>query len=156
MIGSGDAETTPRSRPHAAAFSPSTATDELVAILWLAGLDAEMDRIPRSAVDDLEPLGRRRSDLAERRESLLARVSPPVRERYGAARRHGQQPAVAALRDDRCPGCGLTLPEASCRLVRESPRAVPCHGCLRLLYDRGWTDRDLKPPTLRPVATTEP
>jgi predicted nucleic acid-binding Zn-ribbon protein len=188
-----------------------------VALLRLAGLDAELDRLRRSMADILESLGRRRSDLAalaqliegdrprapegesgeilearlrrllknqrmhaelaealkrdeagarsmsrelqtktadltERRESVLARVSPPPRERYEAALQQGQRPALAALREDRCPGCGAAPSDASRRLVRESLRVVPCCGCLRLLYDRGWTERDLMPPTLRPVA----
>jgi len=101
-------------------------------------------------------LQRKTADLAEQRESVLARVSPPLRERYEAAVRKGQQPALAAVRDGRCAGCGETLPDASRRLVEESLRVVPCSGCLRLIYDRGWTERDLRPSTLRPVTRAKP
>jgi predicted nucleic acid-binding Zn-ribbon protein len=94
--------------------------------------------------------------LAEERNAVLARVSPPLRERYEAAIREGQRPALAAVHEGRCPGCGQRLPDASWRLVHESLRVVPCSGCLRLLYDRGWTERDLMPPTLRPVTTAKP
>ena len=77
-------------------------------------------------------------------------------ERYEAAVRKGQQPALVAVHDGRCPGCGETLPDATRRFVQESLRVVPCSGCLRLLYDRGWTERDLKPSTLRPVTRAKP
>jgi len=189
----------------------------LVALLRLAGLDAELDRLRRSMATMVEPLERQRSELAalaeliendwprgsteipaarrrrvarnmrthaelaealkrdedgvlamsrelqgktaelaEQRESVLARVSPPLRERYEEAVQKGQQPALAAARDGRCPGCGAALPDASRRLIQESLRVVPCSGCLRLLYDRGWTERDLMPPTLRPVPRAGP
>ena len=101
-------------------------------------------------------LQRKTADLAEQRESVLARVSPPLRACYAAAAQQGLHPALAAVHDGRCPGCGETLPDASRRLVQESLRVVPCSGCLRLLYDRGWTERDLMPPTLRPVARAKP
>lgn len=96
-------------------------------------------------------LQRRTADLAEQRESALARVSASLRERYEVAVRKGRHPALAAVRDGRCPGCGNALPEASRRLAQDSLCVVPCSGCLRLLYDRGWTERDLMPPKLRPV-----
>lgn len=201
--------------------SSSAARDDALALLRLAGLDAELDRLRGCMAAILEPLGRQRedlvalaeliekdrpqgtaqesgeilearrrrllrnqrthaelakalkrdeadvlamsrelqrktADLAEQRESVLARVSPPLRERYEAAVRKGQQPALAAVRDGRCPGCGETLPDASRRLVEESLRVVPCSGCLRLIYDRGWTERDLRPSTLRPVTRAKP
>lgn len=101
-------------------------------------------------------LQRKTADLAEQRKSVLARVSQPLRERYEAALQKGQQPALAALHDGRCPGCGATPPDASRRQLQESLRVVPCPGCLRLLYDRGWTERDLMPPTLRPVVKAKP
>jgi len=62
----------------------------------------------------------------------------------------------AAVHDGRCPGCGETLPDASRRLVEASLRVVPCSGCLRLVYDRGWTERDLMASTLRPVTRAKP
>jgi len=197
--------------------SPSAARDDLVALLRLAGLDAELDRLRRTMATMMEPLERQRSelaalaelvendwprgstdisaarrrrvarnmrthaelaealkrdeagvlamsrelqrktaDLAEQRESVLARVSPPLRACYAAAAQQGLHPALAAVHDGRCPGCGETLPDASRRLVQESLRVVPCSCCLRLLYDRSWTERDLMPPTLRPVARAKP
>jgi predicted nucleic acid-binding Zn-ribbon protein len=194
----------------------AAARDDAVALLRLAGLDAQMDRLRQSLAALLEPLERLRSDLdalaelvesdrspgptqesgevlakrlrrrlsnqgmhaelaealkreevdvlamasdlqrravglAEEREVALARASAPLRERYEAAIQKGQQPALVALHDGRCPGCGETLPDASRRLVEENLLVVPCSGCVRLLYDRGWTERDLMPSTLRPV-----
>ena len=41
--------------------------------------------------------------------------------------------------------------EAALRDVEESLRVVPCSGCLRLLYDGSWKERDLMPPALRSV-----
>lgn len=195
--------------------------DDAVALLRLAGLDAELERRRQSMATISEPLDRVRSDLealaelvekdrprglthesgevletrrrrllrnqgmhaelamalkrdeadvlamscqlqatlarlAEERDAVLRSVSPPLRERHEAAVRKGQQPALAAVHDDRCPGCGETLPDASRRLVHESLRVVPCSGCLRLLYDRGWTERDRMSPALRPVTTAKP
>jgi hypothetical protein len=94
--------------------------------------------------------------LAGERDAVLARVSPPLSERYEAAIRKGQYPALAAVRDGRCPGCGNALPDASWQLAHESLRVVPCSGCLRLLYDPSWTARALMPPALRPVTTAKP
>ena len=142
MSRNGDAKPSPWLRASAAAgrdaatFSPSAARDDAVALLRLAGLE----------------LGVR----ALERDAALARVSPPLRARYEAAVQKGQQPALVAVRDGRCPGCGETLPDATRRLVQESLCVVPCSGCLRLLYDRGWTERDLMPPTLRPVTRAKP
>ena len=220
----------PSARPRAAASpaqrasvpSPDAAArDDAVALLRLAGLDAEVDRLRRSMAAILEPLGRLRSDLvalaelvendrprglthesgevlearrrrllsnrgmhaelakalkrdeadvlamsselqrktarlAEEHDAVLARVSPPLRARYEAAVQEGLHPALAAVHDGRCPGCGETLPDASRRLVEASLCVVPCSGCLRLVYDRGWTERDLMPSTLRPVTRAKP
>lgn len=120
----------------AARFSPSAARDDAVALLRLAGLD--------------------HAELAEERDAALARVSPPLRARYEAAVQKGQRPALVAVRDGRCSGCGEPLPDATRRFVQESLCVVPCSGCLRLLYDRGWTERDLMPATLRPVTRAKP
>jgi hypothetical protein len=204
-----------------AIFSPSATRDDAVALLRLAGLEAELDRLRHSMAALLEPLERQRSDLAalaeliekdgaqgtapesreilearrrrllrnqrthadlartlkrdetevlamscelqrktvrlaEEGDAVLARVSPPLRERYEAAVRKGQQPALVGVHEGRCPGCGKALSDASRRLVEEGLRVVPCAGCLRLLYDRGWTERDLMPPTLRPVTKAKP
>jgi len=223
----GDVESSPWPRASAAAggdakiLSPSAARDDAVALLRLAGLDAEEDRLRRLVAAILEPLERQRSDLAalgelietdrpqgtvqesgeilgarrrrllrnqrthaelakalkrveadalamsselqrktarlaEERDAALACVSAPLRERYEAAVREGQQPGLVAMHDGCCPGCGKTLPDASRRAVQESLRVVPCSDCLRLLYDRGWTERDLKPSTLRPVTRAKP
>lgn len=205
----------------AATFSPSAARDDAVALLRLAGLDAELDRLRQSAAAILELLGRQREDLAalgeliekdrpqgtaqesgeildarrrrllrnqgmhaelanalkrdeadvlamscelqrktvrlaEERDAALARVSPSLRACYEAAMQDGLRPALAAAHDGRCSGCGETLPDASRRLVEASLRVVPCSGCLRLVYDRGWTDRDFVPSTLRPVPRAGP
>jgi hypothetical protein len=53
------------------------------------------------------------------------------------------------------PGCGEKLPGAG-RRVEVSLRVVPCSGCLRSLYDRGWTERDLMPSALQPVTRAKP
>jgi len=218
----GDAKPSPA--PHACPaaggdatpFSPSASRDDAVALLRLAGIDANLDRLRQSIAAILEALGRQREDLAalaelidkdrpqgtapesgailesrrrrllsnqrthvelaralkrdeaevlamsrelqrqtaglaEERDAALARVSAPLRERYEAAVREGQRPALVAVYDGRCPGCGETLPDTSRRLIEASLTAVPCFGCLRLLYDRGWTERDLMRSTLRPV-----
>ncbi len=199
----------------------AAARNDAVALLRLAGLDAELDRRRQSMALLLEPLDRQRSDLAalaeliekdrprataqqsgealearrrrllqnqgtyaelakalkrdeadvlamsrelqsktaeltEQRELVLARISASLKARYEAAVQEGLHPTLAAVHEGRCPGCGETLPDASRRLVQQSLRVVPCSGCLRLLYDRGWTERDLMPSTLRPVTRAKP
>jgi len=99
---------------------------------------------------------RTRPTWRSRKESVLARVSPPLRARYEAAVQEGLHPALAAVQDDRCPGCCETLPGASRRRLQGSRRVVPCSGCLRLLYDRGMTGRDFIASTLRPVKGARP
>lgn len=101
-------------------------------------------------------LQRKTARLAEERDAALARVSAPLKERYEAAVRKGQQPALVAVQDGRCPGCGETLPDASRQPVEASLRVVPCSGCLRLVYDGGSTARDPMPSTLRPVTRAKP
>ena len=214
----------PEPAAHPSSAPPLThsgARDDAVALLRLAGLDAQMDRLRQSLAELLEPLERLRSDLdalaqlvegdrspgptqesgevlakrhlrrlsnqgmhaelaealrreeidvlamasdlrrravglAEERDAALARASAPLKERYEAAIQKGQRPALVALHDGRCPGCGETLPEASRRLVEENLLVVPCSGCVRLLYDRGWIERDLMPSTLRPRPAARP
>lgn len=63
---------------------------------------------------------------------------------------------VAGVHDGLCPGCGDLVQNARRRLVEESLCVVPRSGCLRLLYDRGWTERDLMPLTLRSVPGAKP
>lgn len=145
----------------AATFSPSAARDDAVALLRLAGLDhAELANALKWGEAEVPAMSheRRRKTvrLAEERDAALARVSPPLRARYEAAVQKGQRPALVAVRDGRCPGCGEPLPDATRRFVQESLCVVPCCGCLRLLYDRGWTERDLMPATLRPVTRAKP
>ena len=144
-----------------ATISPSAARDDAVALLRLAGLDhAELANALKR--DEAEVLAmscerrRKTARLAEKRDAALARVSPSLRARYEAAIQDGLRPALAAVHDGRCPGCGETLPDATRRFVQESLRVVPCSGCLRLLYDRGWIERDLMPSTLRPVTRAKP
>lgn len=215
MTVKGDPAASARVRPA------EPAQDDAVALLRLAGLDAQMDRLRQSLAGLLEPLERLRSDLevlaelvegdrspgpvqesgavlakrrrrmlsnqgmhadlaealkreeidvlamssdvrrravglADEREAALARVSAPLKERYEAAIDKGQHPALVALHDGRCPGCGETLPEASRHLVEENLLVVPCSGGVRLLYDRGWIERDLMPSTLRPRPAPRP
>ena len=70
MSQNGDAKPSPWLRASGAAggdpatFSPSAARDDAVALLRLAGLDAERDHLRRSEAAILELLGRQRSDLA--------------------------------------------------------------------------------------------
>ena len=167
MSQNGDAKPSPRLRASGAAggdpatFSPSAARDDAVALLRLAGLDhVELaNALKRDEADVLAMSCERRRKtvrLAEEREAAVARVSPLLRERYEAAIRKGQRPALVAVHDGRCPGCGETLPDATRRLIQESLSVVPCSGCLRLLYDRGWPERDLMPSTLRPVTRAKP
>lgn len=227
MSRGGGAEPTPgppalpAAAGGAAAISPPAARDDAVALLRLAGLDAEQQRLRQSVAAILELLERQRSDLAalgeliekdrpqgteresgetldarrlrlrrnqvthaelaralsrdeaevlamsselqrktaklaEERDVALARVSAPLRQRYHAALQKGLHPALVAVHDGRCPGCGETLPDASRRLIQECLRVVACSRCPRLLYDRGWAERDLMPPTLRPVAKAKP
>jgi predicted nucleic acid-binding Zn-ribbon protein len=211
----------PASHPPSALPPYAGARDDAVALLRLAGLDAQIDRLRQSTAALLEPLERLRSDLealadlvesdrpreatresgearearrrrllsnqsmhtelaealkrdeenvfamsselqrktagvAQEREAALACFPSPLRERYEASVRNGQEPALVALHDGRCPGCSQTLPEASRRLVEENLLVVPCSGCHRLLCDRGWTERDFMPARLRSVPGARP
>jgi hypothetical protein len=114
------------------------ARDEGIALISLARLDSGSTKPEKT------------KGLAEERKRLLALVSPSLRDRYTAALASGQCPAVCTLDDARCSGCGERMSEANRRLLSENFRVVACSGCLRLLYDCAWVERDLLPLTLRP------
>lgn len=123
------------------------ARDEGIALISLARLDA---RTPHAEKPE-KPGG-----TAEERKRLLALISPPLRDRYAAAVTNGQCPAVCTIDGARCSGCGQPMSEASRRLLAESFRVVGCSGCLRLLYDCAWVERDFGPLTLRPHGNVRP
>jgi len=118
-------------------YAAIVARDEGIALISLAGLDSG------SKPEKTER-------LAEERKRLLALVSPSLRDRYTDALASGQCPAVCTLDGARCSGCGERISEASRRLLSENFRVVACTGCLRLLYDCAWVERDFLPLTLRP------
>ena len=121
-------------------YAGTVARDEGIALICLARLDSGSDLKKREKT----------GSLAEERKRLLALVSPSLRDRYTAALASGQRPAVCTLDGARCSGCGERMSEASRRLLSESFRVVACPGCLRLLYDCAWVERDFLPLTLRP------
>jgi hypothetical protein len=115
--------------------------DEGIALISLARLDAQTPQARKPE---------RSGGTAEERKRLLALISPSLRDRYAAAVKSGQRPAVCTIDGARCSGCGQRMSEASRRLLTESLRVVACSGCLRLLYDCAWVDCDFMPLTLRP------
>ena len=119
-------------------YAGIVARDEGITLISLARLDSASKKPEKT------------EGLAEERKKLLALVSPSLRDRYTAALASGQCPAVCALDSARCSGCGERMSEASRRLLSENFRVVACTGCLRLLYDRAWVERDFLPLTLRP------
>ena len=117
-----------------------------------AELARALERDHANALKLLAEINRKTAELGEQRQALVGRVSAPLRAQYEAAVREGRRPAVAAARDSACSACGAPLePEAS-RRVLEGGQIVPCSGCMRLLHDPGWVERDFMPPTLRPVS----
>lgn len=161
----------------AAPFPDAAARDDAVALLRAAGLDSELDRLRESMATILEPLDRQRSDLTALAELIekdplqepaheSAEILEARRRRLLRNQRTFAELADALKRDEadvlamsselQRKTAGSALPDASRRLVRESLRVVPCSGCLRLLYDRGWTERDLMPSTLRPTPRAKP
>lgn len=119
----------------------AVARDEGIALICLARLDTQSEHLKKP-----ENSG----GLAQERKRLLALISPSLRDRYAAALMDGQCPAVCTVDGARCSGCGQRMSEASRRLLSESFRVVACSGCLRLLYDCAWVERDFMPLTLRP------
>lgn len=119
-------------------YAGLVARDEGIALISLARLDSGSKKPAKT------------EGLAEERKRLLALVSPSLRDRYTAALTSGQRPAVCILDGARCSGCGERMSEASRRLLTENFRVVACTGCLRLLYDCAWVERDFLPLTLRP------
>ncbi len=123
------------------------ARDEGIALICLARLDAGPAHLK-------EP--EKWGGLAEERKRLLALISPSLRDRYAAALMNGQCPAVCTIDGARCSGCGQRMNEASRRLLSESFRVIACFGCLRLLYDGAWVERDFMPLTLRSNRNARP
>jgi hypothetical protein len=117
------------------------ARHEGIALISLARLDAESPHVKKP---------QKSGGLAEERKRLLALISPSLRDRYAAAVTSGQRPAVCTIEGAQCSGCGQRLSEGSRRLLTDGFRVVPCSGCLRLLYDCAWVERDFMPLTLRP------
>jgi predicted nucleic acid-binding Zn-ribbon protein len=101
-------------------------------------------------------LQRKSVEFGERRQALVGRVSASLLGQYEAAVRKGRRPAVAAARDGACSACGAPLEPGARRLVRDGAQIIPCPGCVRLLHDPAWVERDFMPPTLRPLPTADP
>jgi DNA repair exonuclease SbcCD ATPase subunit len=117
-----------------------------------AELARALERDHADALKLLAELNRKTAELGEQRQALVGRVSAPLRAQYEAAVREGRRPAVAAARDRACSACGAPLEPEAWRRVLEGGQIVPCSGCMRLLHDPGWVERDFMPPTLRPVS----
>jgi predicted nucleic acid-binding Zn-ribbon protein len=119
-----------------------------------AELTRALERDHADALKMLAELNRKTTELGEQRQALVGRVSAPLLAQYEAAVREGRRPAVAAARDSACSACGTPLELEAWRRVLEGGQIVPCSGCMRLLHDPGWVERDFMPPTLRPVSKT--
>jgi hypothetical protein len=116
-----------------------------------------LERDHADALKMLAELQRKTVAFRQQRQALVGRVSPSVLAQYEAAVRKGRRPAVAAARDGACSACGAPLePGPRRRLLHEGGRIVPCLGCMRLVYDPGWVERDFMPPTLRPLPKADP
>jgi hypothetical protein len=101
-------------------------------------------------------LQRKSVEFSEQRQALVGRVSVSLLAQYEAAVRKRCRPAVAAARDGACSACGAPLEPRAWRRVRDGGQIVPCPGCMRLLHDPAWVERDFMPPTLRPLPTADP
>jgi len=121
-----------------------------------AELARALERDHADALKMLAELNRKTAELGEQRQAMVGRVSAPLLAQYEAAVREGRRPAVAAARDSACSACGAPLePEAWWRVL-ERGQIVPCSGCMRLLHDPAWVERDFMPPTLRPLPKADP
>jgi predicted nucleic acid-binding Zn-ribbon protein len=120
---------------------------------------AELARVlERDQADALRmsaELQRKRVEFSEQRQALVGRLSPSLRAQYEVAVR-GHRPAVVAVRDDDCSACGAPLEPEAVRRMREGGEILSCSGCMRLLHDPGWVERDFMPPTLRPLPKADP
>jgi len=117
-----------------------------------AQLARALERDHADALKMLAELNRKTAKLGEQRQALAGRVSAPLLAQYEAAVQEGRRPAVAAARDSACSACGAPLEPEAWRRVLEGGQIVPCSGCMRLLHDPGWVERDFMPPTLRRVS----
>lgn len=111
-----------------------------------------LERDQASALKVSAELQRRCVEFSERRQALVGRLSAPLLAQYEAAVQSGSRPTVAAARDGACTACGAPLEAAAWRRVLEGGQIVACSGCMRLLHDPRWVERDFMPPTLRPVS----
>lgn len=88
-----------------------------------ARCDAEAARI-RARLDDL----RRQSQEAQ------ASVSPELLEVYGRLRRRLGAPPLAAVRDEACTGCNMSVSQQTISELRLGRDLVQCKSCTRILY----------------------
>jgi len=139
--------------------SPSASRVDVVAILRVAAIDELARALERDQADPLKmsaQLQRKTVEFGEQRRALTARVSASLLAQYEAAVWKGSRPVVAAARDGACSACGAPLEPGARRRVREGGQIVPCSGCMRLLCDPIWVERDFMPPTLRPLPKADP
>lgn len=126
------AATPPPSRELAATRKKTAA--EIAALVHLAELDATLLARPN---ERRKPA---RTEVADGRHALGAKLSPDVLEAYERAMRGGRQPAVVRLVASVCSGCHVRLHSTLEQKIRRRRGVAACPHCLRLVYDPEWLD----------------
>jgi len=82
---------------------------------------------------ELEQLGIRLEKLGRSREQTRSRLDPNELKIYEELRRRKGSTPVAILAGETCQSCGVSLPVAVARQVRNTDELVFCTSCGRLL-----------------------
>jgi len=87
----------------------------------------------RRLEQELEDATRRLKVIMEQRESLLGRLSSPVRSRYERVVGGKGGTAVAAVKNRACGACFTGLPPQTINEIRKGLKVISCETCGRML-----------------------
>ncbi len=82
---------------------------------------------------ELEKISGELKKLREKKKSIETKIDKGLLEKYRNLRIN-RSTAVAAIDEDKCGGCNMTLASLVVRNVKDSERVVECEHCGRILY----------------------
>lgn len=83
----------------------------------------------RTAVDE-----KAHQELAQERAAIVAKISPPVYNRYERVRKGRRGIAVAEAADGRCTACNMAMRLQFFQDLKKGDQIMACESCQRILY----------------------
>jgi len=93
----------------------------------------EYDQVKTQYDEELEKISVELKQLQEKKKSIERKIDKELLEKYKNLRIN-RSTAIAAIEEDKCGGCNMTLASLVVRNVRDSGRVVECEHCGRILY----------------------